>query len=53
MGIVHRDIKLENILIGDDYQLCVADLGFACQGYDEKGRQKKLTDFLGIEVIGV
>jgi serine/threonine protein kinase len=47
LGIVHRDIKLENILVGDDYDLHIADLGFACQGIDDKGRQRKLTDYLG------
>lgn len=37
LGIVHRDIKLENILVGDEYDLCIADLGFACVGFDDKG----------------
>lgn len=30
LGIVHRDIKLENILVGDNFDLHIADLGFAC-----------------------
>ncbi len=35
-GVIHRDIKLENILIKDDpndgsqIQVCLADFGFAC-----------------------
>lgn len=50
-GIVHRDIKLENILVGDDIDLHIADLGFACLGIDDKGIQKKLNDFLGNKYI--
>lgn len=28
-GICHRDIKLENILLDDEYVLKIADLGYA------------------------
>ena len=28
-GVVHRDFKLENILVDEDYNLKVADYGFA------------------------
>lgn len=29
MGIVHRDIKLENMLLNHDYEIRIADFGFA------------------------
>jgi serine/threonine protein kinase len=38
LGIVHRDIKLENILVDDDFDLLFADFGFATIGIDDKGR---------------
>jgi serine/threonine protein kinase len=28
-GLVNRDIKLENMLIGDDFKIRMADFGFA------------------------
>ena len=29
MGLVNRDIKLENMLVGEDFNIRMADLGFA------------------------
>lgn len=31
-GYAHRDIKLENIMIGTDEQIYIIDFGFACNG---------------------
>lgn len=41
-GIAHRDIKLGNVLIGDNYKVCLIDFGFAC-----RCGNKKLTTFCG------
>ena len=40
--IAHRDLKLENILVDDEYNLQIADLGFALpiQCNDGKGITK-------------
>ena len=38
-GLVHRDIKLENLLLGDQFNLKIADFGYAqsIMGKDGKG----------------
>jgi serine/threonine protein kinase len=39
-GRVHRDLKLDNLLLDDNYNLIVADLGFTApsEGKNEEGK---------------
>ena len=45
-GLANRDLKLENMLIGDDFQVRIADFGFAAkmEGHNADGQ---ITSFLG------
>jgi len=47
LGYVHRDIKLENILIDQKYHIKLADFGFA-RSFDEFSKEK-MTTRLGTE----
>jgi len=42
LGYVHRDIKLENILIDSDYHIKLADFGFA-RSFDDTNKDKMST----------
>ena len=47
-GICHRDLKTENIvLVGDNYDIKLIDLGFAAKFLDEENKMKKLKKPVG------
>ena len=41
-GFVNRDLKMDNMLVGDDYTIKIADFGFAknIEGRDSDGKMK-------------
>jgi serine/threonine protein kinase len=48
MGICHRDLKLENFLFDENFNIKLSDFGFSSLVVeDKKGKKKKQTDFLG------
>ena len=47
-GICHRDIKLDNILLGDDYEIRLADFEYA-DFFEEDGKKIKMKSKLGTE----
>ena len=46
-GVTHRDLKLENILLSEDYQPIVTDFGFARYIGSTKAHRKRSTTFCG------
>jgi serine/threonine protein kinase len=50
-GIAHRDIKLENMLVNDSYQLKFADFGFASFSKEKQTQQKGTPIYIAPEII--
>eukprot|EP00347_Sterkiella_histriomuscorum_P018493 403345305 len=51
MGIAHRDIKLENMLVNDQYQLKFADFGFASFSKEKQVDQKGTPVYIAPEIL--
>jgi len=45
-GLVNRDLKLENMLVGADFNIRIADFGFA-QALEGRNQDGQITTFLG------
>ena len=50
-GIAHRDIKLENMLVNDDFVLKFADFGFASFSKEMQTEQKGTPIYIAPEII--
>ena len=50
-GIAHRDIKLENMLVNDQYQLKFADFGFASFSKEKQTQQKGTPIYFAPEIL--
>lgn len=46
-AILHRDVKAQNILLGDRYEACLADFGLARLVEDEQGSFSANPQFAG------
>lgn len=50
-GIAHRDIKLENMLVNEKYQLKFADFGFASFSQEKLTDQKGTPIYIAPEIV--
>ena len=50
-GIAHRDIKLENILVNDKYELKFADFGFASFSKEKQTETRGSPIYIAPEII--
>ena len=49
--IYHRDLKLENILINQDFDLKIADFGFATMNVDLSSTYRGTKIYMAPEII--
>ena len=51
IGYSHLDLKLENILVGNDYKLKLCDLGFACKTSKQVKEKRGTESFMAPEIL--